>query len=68
MEREGADVSLHHRLMSVLLRGAHVQEDSRAIIARHVEVDERVLATLAAVRRGRAQRAHERNVRIQTGR
>jgi hypothetical protein len=68
MEREGTDASLHRRLTSVLLRGAQAQEDSRAIIAQHVEVDERVVATLAAVRRGRAQRARDRDVRIQTDR
>ena len=54
--------------MRVLLRGAQAQEDSRAIIARHIEVDEHVIATLMATRRARADRARARDVRIQTDR
>ena len=68
MEREGATPTLHERLMSVLVRGAQVQEDTRAIMARHIEVDEHVIATLMATRRARADRAHARDVRIQTDR
>jgi hypothetical protein len=68
VEREGAEPSLHQRLMHAVLRGAQAQEDSRLILAQHADVDKDVFATLRATDRARARRARDRDVRIRTGR
>jgi hypothetical protein len=67
VEREGAQPSLHQRLMRMLARGAEAHKDSHAIIARHAAVDREVEATLEVTRHARAQRARARDVRIRTG-
>jgi len=66
MKREGAESSMHARLMAALSRGAEVQEHSRAIAAAHVAADKRLGATLASSRRARKERERARDVRNQT--
>jgi hypothetical protein len=68
VERESAQPSLHRLLMRALVRGAQAQEDSRLIVAQHAAVDDEVIDTLAATRRGREERARMREVRIRTRR
>jgi hypothetical protein len=66
MERQGAEPSLHQRLIVAIDRGGEVQECSREIVEEHIAADKRLAATLAFSRRARRERAQERDVRNRT--
>jgi hypothetical protein len=57
MQREGAGRSLHRLIGEAVMRGTHIQEESRAAVAATHAATAALALTVAEVRRGRARRA-----------
>ncbi len=63
MERDGASVSLHTRLMAAVARGARAQAESAALMERALDMRMRVERSRAALRERRAERPPPRRER-----